>query len=220
MNMTHTLPIFPLPLVVLPGEVAALHIFESRYQEMLDDCLAQPRETGDFVIVYSEDGDIDPQGCAVSITKILHRHDDGRRDILVEGRRRAHIYERSQFHNYDSALVTFDPDEDVDWDETLATHVYALHRQILLICTGDEPADAFYQSRRNLSFPVAACSSFDTREKRHLLTLPDENARLAYVKGHLDKLLPFLQRAIPIWKDILSNYSLSQMNRNPTNDDA
>lgn len=206
-----TLPLFPLPMVVLPGEVAAIHIFEPRYREMLEDCLARPGEQGDFVIVHSDGEDMDTFGCAVSIHKILQRHDDGCSDILVEGVRRVEIFERSQFHSYDSARICFDPPEDGNWDENTATSVYALHRQLLLVCTGDEPPDQFYQSRDCLSFPVAACSGLDLAEKRHLLTLPDENERLIYVKALLQKRLPFLQRAIPVWKDVLSSFTLSQM---------
>ena len=43
------LPIFPLPLVLLPRAVQPLHIFEPRYRQMLSDCLEGTREFG---IVY------------------------------------------------------------------------------------------------------------------------------------------------------------------------
>ena len=33
----HHLPIFPLPLVMLPNELLPLHIFEDRYRRMLND---------------------------------------------------------------------------------------------------------------------------------------------------------------------------------------
>ncbi len=35
-GITH-LPIFPLPLVMLPNELLPLHIFEDRYRQMLRD---------------------------------------------------------------------------------------------------------------------------------------------------------------------------------------
>jgi Lon protease-like protein len=34
---TATIPIFPLPLVLMPYELLPLHIFEERYREMLID---------------------------------------------------------------------------------------------------------------------------------------------------------------------------------------
>ena len=43
------LPIFPLPLVMLPNELLPLHIFEDRYRQMLKDVEVQSRFLGDFL---------------------------------------------------------------------------------------------------------------------------------------------------------------------------
>lgn len=40
------IPIFPLELVLLPGEPQQLRIFEPRYRQMLDDCLLEGRPFG------------------------------------------------------------------------------------------------------------------------------------------------------------------------------
>ncbi|NIP60092.1 MAG: ATP-dependent protease, partial [Gemmatimonadetes bacterium] len=40
---TRRLPLFPLPVVLFPGEAMPLHIFELRYRSMVDDCLAADR---------------------------------------------------------------------------------------------------------------------------------------------------------------------------------
>ena len=39
MSAGETLPLFVLPMVLLPGEIQQLRIFEPRYRQMLDDCL-------------------------------------------------------------------------------------------------------------------------------------------------------------------------------------
>jgi Lon protease-like protein len=41
------LPIFPLPLVMVPGELVPLHIFEERYRKMLRDVEAGDRPGAD-----------------------------------------------------------------------------------------------------------------------------------------------------------------------------
>lgn len=46
MPPTSRLAIFPLPLVLLPGAVQPLHIFEPRYRQLLSDCLAGDHEFG------------------------------------------------------------------------------------------------------------------------------------------------------------------------------
>src|ERR671911_332031 len=39
-------PLFPLGLVLLPGETVPLHIFEERYKLMIGECLDEEREFG------------------------------------------------------------------------------------------------------------------------------------------------------------------------------
>ena len=54
--MSSVIPIFPLPMVLFPGEVRALRIFEPRYRAMLQDCLSDNQPFG---IVLA--GQADPQ---------------------------------------------------------------------------------------------------------------------------------------------------------------
>lgn len=206
---SNTLPLFPIPTVILPGEVTALHLFEPRYLEMFADCEQEPKQEGDFVMVYSDGEQTDEVGCAVAITRVLNRNPDGSVDVLVEGRRRVRLETRYQLHSYDSARVERLHDATGDWDEALATRVYALHRQVLVLSTGDEPSDRFYESRESLAYAVAACSGFEPQAKRELLALEQEDQRLMVVRHQLERILPLLQSALPVWKDILSSYSLA-----------
>jgi Lon protease-like protein len=75
-------PLFPLGLVLLPGELVPLHIFEERYKLMIGECLEQEHEFG--IIWLSDDG-LKDVGCSARITRVLERFDDGRLNILVEG---------------------------------------------------------------------------------------------------------------------------------------
>ena len=75
-------PLFPLGLVLLPGELVPLHIFEERYKLMVGECLDQDSEFG--IIWLSDDG-LKEIGCAARITRVLERFDDGRLNIVVEG---------------------------------------------------------------------------------------------------------------------------------------
>jgi len=75
-------PLFPLGLVLLPGELVPLHIFEERYKLMVGECLEQDSEFG--IIWLSDDG-LKEIGCAARITRVLERFDDGRLNIVVEG---------------------------------------------------------------------------------------------------------------------------------------
>jgi Lon protease-like protein len=79
---TESFPLFPLGLVLLPGELVPLHVFEDRYKLMIGECLEQEREFG--IIWLSDDG-LKEVGCSARITRVLERFDDGRLNILVEG---------------------------------------------------------------------------------------------------------------------------------------
>ena len=75
-------PLFPLGLVLLPGEAVPLHIFEERYKLMIGECLDQEREFG---IVWLADDGLKEVGCGARIERVLERFEDGRLNIVVEG---------------------------------------------------------------------------------------------------------------------------------------
>ncbi len=54
-------PLFPLGLVLLPGEVVPLHIFEERYKTMIGECL---EEESEFGILWMGDDGLQEIGCA------------------------------------------------------------------------------------------------------------------------------------------------------------
>ena len=84
------LPLFVLPMVLLPGEVRELRVFEPRYRQMLDDCLLDGLNFGlvlndEFHTVNDWDG---PRhyGCEA---EIIHHETKGSNHFLqIIGRRR------------------------------------------------------------------------------------------------------------------------------------
>lgn len=209
-NTPDILPLFALPMMVLPGEVSALHIFEPRYREMIAHCSAEPNPNGDFVIQYVENDRAAVTATAVQITKILKVHDEGMIDLMVTGRRRVEVLDRLQKHLYFS--VRTHPWEDIeeDWDEDLATRVYSLHRQLLVTVTGDEPPDSFYATEGGISFKVAACAGVDQHTRMQLLKSKSESERLILIEQHLASLLPRARDLLPRLQSIAANFALAQ----------
>ena len=88
-----TLPLFVLPMVLMPGEIQELRIFEPRYRQMLDDCLLDEKNFGlvlndPFSPTHSWDG---PRsyGCEA---EILHHETKGSNHFVqVIGRRRISV---------------------------------------------------------------------------------------------------------------------------------
>ena len=75
-------PLFPLGLVLLPGEVVPLHIFEDRYKTMIGECLEGESEFG---ILWMGDDGLQEVGCCARIDELLERTEDGRMNIVVRG---------------------------------------------------------------------------------------------------------------------------------------
>jgi Lon protease-like protein len=86
-----TIPIFPLPNVVLfPNVFLPLHIFEPRYRQMVEDALKGDRIIGMVLLRPGWEGNYEgrpaiyPIGCAGVITH-AERLQDGRFNIVVRG---------------------------------------------------------------------------------------------------------------------------------------
>jgi Lon protease-like protein len=78
------IPLFPLNVVLFPGEQLPLHIFEPRYRRMVRECLGANSPFG--MLLALPDG-IVRVGCSAEILDVTKRYDDGRMDILTVGRR-------------------------------------------------------------------------------------------------------------------------------------
>jgi len=107
--MARLLPLFPLQLVVFPGTVVPLHIFEDRYKEMVSAAEAAGTEFG---IVLARDNGIMNAGCTVLVESVLKRYPDGRFDVLTRGQRRFVIKALNQDMDYLRGEVEFYSDED------------------------------------------------------------------------------------------------------------
>jgi len=107
-------PIFPLPLVLLPTEVAPLHIFEERYKRMINLCI---EEGAEFGIVWLGDSGLADVGCTARITELIDRMDDGRMNIVVRGVRPFRLLRRVEELPYPAGDVEMLEDE-VDATDT------------------------------------------------------------------------------------------------------
>ena len=76
--------VFPLPLVLPPGELLPLHIFEPRYRDLVGRCLAGPEPFG---VVLEDEAGVREVGCLARDLTVLERLADGRLNVVGERRR-------------------------------------------------------------------------------------------------------------------------------------
>jgi uncharacterized protein len=106
-----TLPVFPLPNVVLfPNVFLPLHIFEPRYREMVADALAGDRIIGMVLLRPGWESDYEGRpavysiGCAGLIT-FSEQHSDGRYNIVLRGLEKFRITGEDDSRSYRIAEV-------------------------------------------------------------------------------------------------------------------
>src|SRR5205809_24673 len=102
-------PLFPLGMVAVPHEIVPLHIFEERYKTMIGEVLEDGREFG---LVWASDDGLKANGCAMEVTEVLERHEDGQLDILTRGTRPFRIIEERFGLAYPAGSIEFLDDKD------------------------------------------------------------------------------------------------------------
>lgn len=88
-----TIPMFPLNMVLLPGETKTLHIFEERYKQLVSDCLDNEAHFGIPFLHQKSMGDY---GIEVKISNVIKKFDNGEMDIVIEAVRVFKIIEFSK----------------------------------------------------------------------------------------------------------------------------
>jgi Lon protease-like protein len=170
-------PLFPLGLVLLPGELVPLHIFEERYKQMIGECLDEEREFG---ILWLADDELKEVGCAARVTRVLERFDDGRLNILAEGTTPFRMERRIGDLAYPAGDIVLLDDEPGSDDAALerARTTYA----DLVEEVTDERPEAETLAGLD-AYGMAATVDINPAAKQALLELRSEPARLEQLDG-------------------------------------
>lgn len=79
--MGTTIPMFPLTILPLPGELVPLHIFEPRYQELLADAEADDIKFG---IHFNHAINAERIGSLMKLERVIKKYETGESDIIVK----------------------------------------------------------------------------------------------------------------------------------------
>jgi ATP-dependent Lon protease len=174
--------LFPLGLVLLPGERVPLHIFEPRYRELIGECLDEGREFG---LVLGGDTSVREIGTSAAVVAVVDRFDDGRLNVVVEGRERFGIVAETSGRSFRTARVEPLPDaEDAPTDDEVGRCIAAYHG--VVEAAEEEPADPD-PGPEGLAFWLAARVDFGPEIKQELLELRSERERVVRVTSLLSR---------------------------------
>lgn len=184
------LSLFPLDVVLLPGTPLPLHIFEPRYKEMIGECRANGSPFG---VVRVVDQGIAEVGCTAEIVSITKEYDDGRLDLVTEGRSRFEVLELNQERSFLRAEVLMVPDEPGAPSAEDKVRAIESHREILHLAGAVQ--DLSDANEQTLSFHLAGSLPLDLDFKQHLLATRSESERMQSLATYLQRILPNLRRA-------------------------
>jgi Lon protease-like protein len=185
------LGLFPLSLVLVPGELLPLHIFEERYKRLIGEC----RRSGDvFGIVLRHEDNVAECGCTAEVTSVLEEFDDGRLNIVVRGRVRFRLHELLEPDDEDDYLrgrVTFYEDDDPEPPARVLRKAESLYRRLLELADVETAAGA--GEGAEASFRMAGAIDFGLMVKQQLLESRSEADRLEQLVGLMSSLVPRLE---------------------------
>jgi ATP-dependent Lon protease len=192
------LPIFPLPLVLMPFELLPLHIFEPRYKQMLTDIELRRNLFG--VSFFEPDSEFDEKpkpgtvGCVAEVRQAQPLPDE-RSNLLTFGVIRYRLIDYVDIGTpYFSAEVEFfeDDPEPKEELEPIADDVFSLFERVAKAAfklsgnRGRFP-EVPRAEPEQLSFLVAAAFNLDNEVKGQFLEMTSTAERLKRLKAILEQ---------------------------------
>lgn len=183
--MAPVLAIFPLDVVLLPGQAQPMHIFEPRYRQLIAD-VRLSTDHPSFGIVASRSVEV---GTLAEIIEYAP-YEDGRADLLTLGSRRFRVLAYDdQSRPYLQATVQWLPEEDGEITEDLLGAVRVLgarYRRHLGVLAGRElSGEVFAADPLRLSYQIAAQLWLPNSERQDLLEASTAARRLRRALGLL-----------------------------------
>ena len=194
------IPLFPLPIVLLPTEIVPLHIFEDRYKEMIGRCLDEGSEFG--IIWLSDDG-LKEVGCTARVTEVLEQMEDGRMNILVQGASPFRLVERREDLPYPAGSVELLDDRSESVEETVGDEARERFAQLVERITDRRPGEDTLAALN--AYEMAASVDIGADVKQGLLELRSEQARLRLLSRLFDAAMERLDVAEKIAEQARTN---------------
>lgn len=188
--MTNFIPIFPLNIVVYPGEALHLHIFEPRYKQLINECFSQKKPFGIPVVINDKLTEI---GTLLEIKAIEKIYDDGQMDIKTKGISVFKILEvikEIPQKLFSGAIVNY-PANNVQTYPSKIKNLLQQVQQLHLLLQVNK--DFKKPEQELLSYDLAHHVGFNLQQEYELLQLFREDQRLEYIKRYVEQAIALLQ---------------------------
>ena len=188
--MTNFIPIFPLGIVVYPGEKLNLHIFEPRYKQLIKESVETNKPFGIPAVVNNK---LAEMGTLVRVMEISKTYDDGKMDIKTEGIMVFKVLE--VVHElpeklYSGAIVTYPKNINrgsASLMKKVLEGIREIHKHLNVSKEFNKPDDEL------ASYDVAHHAGMAIEDEYLLLELMLELQRQEFLKRHITKVLPVIK---------------------------
>jgi uncharacterized protein len=188
--MTNFIPIFPLGIVVYPGEIVNLHIFEPRYKQLVNECYTEAKPFGIPTVI---DNKLNEMGTLVKITELVKVYDSGEMDIRTQGLRVFRVLEMIKSvpdKLFSGAIVNYPDNIESTGKRQLMLKVIGAIRELHRLLNINKD---FHKPDEELaSYDIAHHAGLSIEQEYELLGLLREEQRQEYLKRHLGKVLPVI----------------------------
>ncbi|MCC9137997.1 LON peptidase substrate-binding domain-containing protein [Pontibacter silvestris] len=185
--MPKYLPLFPLDIVVFPGEKLNLHIFEPKYKQLVMECVEEEKTFG--IPTYIQNG-VGLYGTEIEITKVEKKYGGGEMDIRTKGIR---IFKILQFDKMapgrlyaggEVEEINNSFDEDIITKLKIKENIKKLYDALGIGKLYMEMPDDFK------SYDIAHHLGLNTEQEYALLQLHSESDRQEVILAHLEQIVP------------------------------
>lgn len=201
--MPRILPLFPLNLVVFPGEQLNLHIFEPRYRQLIQDCASSGMTFG--IPPYIDD-EMQECGTEMKLLSIEKIYEDGKMDVKTEG---VGLFQIKQFQRtiqdklYSGATVVQRSYSEEGGDILNKKAIYDRIKELFKFMNIHKSIPSDYEYV--LTFRIAQHVGFNIHQKYEMLQMENEVERQEFMIAHLDQLLPVVKEMESLRKRIQMN---------------
>lgn len=183
-------PMFPLKLIVFPGERVNLHIFEPRYKQLIGESV---EDKTTFYIPPVIDDALQTYATEMIVLRVEKAYPDGKMDIRTQGTSVGRIENFTKTLKgklYGGAEVTPVPTSlqgSLLKNSTLIDLASKLHTTMQIEKTLP------VKTETGLSFKLGHIVGLNTHQEYELLQIPDEEERQDYLIAHLEMLIPIVR---------------------------
>lgn len=185
------IPIFPLDIVVFPGEKLNLHIFEPRYKQLIRECIEQQKSFG---IPSVMNGRVEELGTVMQVTELVKEYDNGEMDIRTVGDKIFRILEivkEIPDKLYSGAIVTYPDNVMGKGDTRISDLILEEVKRMYALLNVEEKFP--HGTTSMVSYQIGHFIGLSRAEEYELYSIFTEVQRLEYIRRHLKKWLPMVE---------------------------